>query len=233
MESRPAFTLIELLVVIAILAILIGVLLPTLAGAREAGRATRCLSNLRQSGIICTLYADDHQGRGPAIGIPYAALPNWALVVLDGAGRAGEGAEMYGETTVLVCPTSRARSGEVLTRTYAMNATGHARDTGDPIRASDPDNYDTAPVHIRFDLVDPARVGPLLVDSAAAPPAPGSPPPTRTASVIDFRQPSHVSGRLARVHARRAVNLAGFDGSASTAVPGGGGVPDQWCGPLP
>src|SRR5690606_20827159 len=118
-----------------------GVLLPTLSGAREAARGAKCLSNLRQAGVICQLYADDHQGRGPALGIPYASLPNWALVVLDGAARSGEGAEMYGEATVLVCPSTRARSGEVLTRTYAMNATGHAHDADDPVRCADPDNY--------------------------------------------------------------------------------------------
>lgn len=218
---------------IAILAILAGVLVPTLAGAREAGRTTRCLLNLRQSAVICSLYADDHQGRGPALGVPYAALPNWALVVLDGAGRAGDGAEMYGETTVLVCPTSRARSGEVLTRTYAMNATGHARDRADPLRAEDPDHYDEAPAHIRFDVVDAARVGPLLVDSAAAPPAPGSPPPSRTASVLDFRQVPHVTGRIARIHARRSVNHAGFDGSAGATVSPTGAVPGWWAKPLP
>lgn len=57
---RRGFTLIELLVVIAIIAILAAILFPVFARARESARKTSCMSNVRQLGLACQMYAQDY-----------------------------------------------------------------------------------------------------------------------------------------------------------------------------
>ncbi len=64
-ERRSGFTLVELLVVIAIIALLIGVLIPTLGRARQASRNTASGSNLRQLGIGIEMYKNDYDRELP------------------------------------------------------------------------------------------------------------------------------------------------------------------------
>jgi prepilin-type N-terminal cleavage/methylation domain-containing protein/prepilin-type processing-associated H-X9-DG protein len=64
-EVGEGFTLVELLVVVGIIAVLIGILLPSLAKARESARRTACLSNLRQIHQTFVIYANENKERVP------------------------------------------------------------------------------------------------------------------------------------------------------------------------
>ncbi|MDX2016672.1 MAG: type II secretion system protein [Planctomycetota bacterium] len=73
MPARPipaprGFTLIELILVIGMVALLVGMLIPALAGAARASRATACLSNQRQIGVGAHMFAGDHRDRLPRAG---------------------------------------------------------------------------------------------------------------------------------------------------------------------
>lgn len=92
------FTLVELLVVISIVAVLVGLLLPALAGARASAMHAVCLSRFRSLGQAVHLYADDSADELPSsdhaagFGSPDpvgARLSSWSLALLPYLGASG------------------------------------------------------------------------------------------------------------------------------------------------
>ena len=60
--NRKAFTLIELLVVIAIIAVLMGVLMPSLQRVKKQGQAVACQAHLKQMALVVEMYTNDFDG---------------------------------------------------------------------------------------------------------------------------------------------------------------------------
>lgn len=73
------FTLVELLVVIGIIAILIGILLPTLSRARTMSKRTACAAQLRDIGNLFRIYLNEHKNRLPHVNTMPSLQPPIAI----------------------------------------------------------------------------------------------------------------------------------------------------------
>lgn len=126
MSDQSAFTLVELLVVLVVIGILLGLLLPAVSKAKEAGRATVCLSNLRQIGIALQLYVQDNNNLLPVMrdksfdtNAPLTnALPSPDFVMSN----------YLGAVKVLRCPSDRKQIYERTGSSYAWNSLLNGQD---------------------------------------------------------------------------------------------------------
>jgi prepilin-type N-terminal cleavage/methylation domain-containing protein/prepilin-type processing-associated H-X9-DG protein len=94
MRRGKGFTLVELLTVISIIALLLGIMLPALNGIRRRARATVCMSNLRQWGMVYKMYTDEFDGKLPR---DYGEFP-WYYPIRN---------YYSDERKVLLCPSAK------------------------------------------------------------------------------------------------------------------------------
>jgi prepilin-type N-terminal cleavage/methylation domain-containing protein/prepilin-type processing-associated H-X9-DG protein len=76
-QKKHPFSLIELLVVIAIIAILTAMLLPALANAKRKAQEIRCVGNLKQLGVVTSLYTTDNEDFYPVSTKDGSAKVSW------------------------------------------------------------------------------------------------------------------------------------------------------------
>ena len=89
--THRGFSLVELIVVIGIIAVLISILLPSLALVREQGNQVKCLATLRSIGQAAQLHVVEHQGYLPCAGWEWN--PDGGVV--DPKGMGDEAAKKY------------------------------------------------------------------------------------------------------------------------------------------
>ncbi|MCW5764937.1 MAG: type II secretion system protein [Phycisphaeraceae bacterium] len=107
-----AFTLIELLVVIAIIALLVGILLPSLAGARREARAVKCAANTRSVVQAITVYTADYRDTMPPAYVYGADLTGTRWTIADQQGEDSTRPEGYVHWTGFLFDTGSAGSGQ-------------------------------------------------------------------------------------------------------------------------
>lgn len=100
-KTKNGFTLIELLVVISIIALLLGLLVPSLNKARQQAKRTICLSNVRQTGIGLRAYLQDNEHRLPPSSCSCTEPEKYWLLVLS---------QYIGEGLLFRCPADRAKN---------------------------------------------------------------------------------------------------------------------------
>jgi prepilin-type N-terminal cleavage/methylation domain-containing protein/prepilin-type processing-associated H-X9-DG protein len=120
---RGGFTLIELLVVIAIIALLMAILLPTLARVRRQARGVVCRAHLRQWGTTLGLYLEEHRGHFPRTSepLPGISILRGVYITHKTDPNAPQRSHLVQTERIACCPLATKTTGD---RFYASYASG-------------------------------------------------------------------------------------------------------------
>ena len=236
--ARPvrAFTLVELLVVIATIAILAGLLLPSLVRGKSSARRIKCVSNLHQLGVATQLYWDDNADLSFRYGGTYTN--GGQLYWFGWIGPGSEGERTFDASQGALYPYLRGRGVELCpafnydTRTLKLKAAGAAYGYGYNLALS---AALRDPALKMATLPNPSGIA-LLADAAQVntwqAPASRSNPMLEEWYYIDGST-TQPNGHF--LHTRRA-NVVFCDGHVAPELPVPGTIdkrmPEQWVGSL-
>jgi prepilin-type N-terminal cleavage/methylation domain-containing protein/prepilin-type processing-associated H-X9-DG protein len=135
-QLKPGFTLVELLVVIGIIAVLIGILLPTLATARRTANSLKCKAALREIGTAFVMYGQEYKGVYPvavhAAGLTGTPVPidverRWYDLIAKYISWKGKGFTTYADIT-------KIRANSLLWGCPEWSRIPYSLQTGDDLR---------------------------------------------------------------------------------------------------
>ena len=135
MKTNRAFTLIELLVAIAIIAVLVGLLIPSLSSVRTSSARAQAMNNFKQLASGMMIYAGDHDSELPPEGEDrptwqsfqnektyqawYNSIPQ-ALGIRKPADFAGMPQAFYGKSNLLFVAAAKYPKDEINRPYFAM-----------------------------------------------------------------------------------------------------------------
>lgn len=136
-QRTKAFTLIELLVVIAIIALLLSIVMPALKESKKRAQTVICRSNIKQWGLIFSLYAQDN-GQS----LPQSTGADWGGTTISDRDAYWMGATLpyYGDGKIRFCPSTRPDKDNDPT-VYDMDDYGLTFEEWGPMYPSTPNTW--------------------------------------------------------------------------------------------